>query len=245
MIQTEILLILVVFASYFLKAMTAIGSAMILVPLGALLIGSINVVVLESILDMASSLVIWHIDRKEPSVGSWSHLAGAVIVGTALGSLILSRFSVERFNLLLGILVVLLAVWFMAGRPGVPESIREGRLGGRKSREIIVCTIAGLLGGITGVSGPPLILYFGSSLAKGPFRIVMTRLFLVQSVVRIVIYGATGLINTGFLPWLFASTPVLLFSVYVGNKVFVRLSDTWFPRVVGMILLVAGLKLFF
>ena len=218
---------------------------MVLVPLGALLIGSVNVVVLESILDMASSLAIWHIDKNEQSIGPWGHLAVAVIAGTALGSMMLSRISVERFNLLLGILVVLLAVWFMAGRPGVPESIREGRVGGRKFQEMVVCTIAGLLGGITGISGPPLILYFGSSLAKGPFRIVMTRLFLVQSAVRIVIYGATGLINTGFLPWLFVSTPVLLLSVYVGNKVFVRLSDTWFPRVVGMILLVAGMKLFF
>jgi uncharacterized protein len=243
--QTLILLAVVVFAAYFCKATTAIGSAMILVPLGALLIGSVNAVVLEAILDLASGLAILRFDRNKPSVGPWGHMAVAMMAGTALGSLALSRISVAQFNLLLGSLVMISAVWFLAGRPGISKTNSNTPVGSRKLQEMGVCAFAGLLGGISGIGGPPMILFFGSFLAKGPFRIILTRLFLIESVVRISIYGTTGLIHVVFLPWLLVSIPALLFGVYVGNKAFMRMSEKWFPRVVGAILLLAGLRLLF
>jgi hypothetical protein len=227
-----------------LKATTGIGSAMVLVPAGAMFLGSVQAVVLEAVLDAFGGVVLLAVDRERGlHRGRWFHLAIPLIGGTLIGASLLSRIPVPSFNHLLGILLLALSLWLLAGRPGLPDRWQSHRPGDHPAREAVVCGLAGLLGGATGISGPPLIVYFGATLEKGPFRRVVTLLFLIDAGVRIASYAWTGLLGPDILPWLAFSLPAMLLGILAGDRLFLHIPTRRFPQVLGAVVLLIAFRL--
>jgi uncharacterized membrane protein YfcA len=243
MIPDTIWMGLVTFCAAVLKATTGIGSAMVLVPAGALFLGSVQAVVLEAVLDGFGGCVLLAVDRERTERRGWLHMAGPLIAGTLLGAYLLSRVPVPSFDLILGIMLLVLAIWLLAGRPGLPSRWQSHSLGDHPAREAVVCGLAGLLGGATGISGPPLIVYFGATMEKGPFRRVVTLLFLIDSIARIVSYALTGLLHASLLPWLVLSLPAMLLGILLGNRIFGRIPTRRFPQLLGLVVLMVALHL--
>jgi len=94
------------------------------------------------------------------------------------------------------------------------------------------------------MSGPPLVVYFGSHLSKGEFRSTVTRLLMAQAAIRFTVYAATGLIRINVLLALAASLPAMFLGTILGHRVFTLLPEKWFRILLGAVLLVAGLMLF-
>ena len=227
----------------FLKATTGIGSAMILVPAGALFLGSVQAVVLEAVLDAFGGAILLAVDKEKTATRGWLHMVLPLVAGTLVGSYLLSRLPIPSFTRLLRILLAVLALWLLAGRPGLPPRWQSHRLGDHPGREAVVCAVAGLLGGTTGISGPPLIAYFGATLEKGPFRRAVTLLFLVDSIVRMASYALTGLLRLDLLPWLVLTLPAMALGILVGNRLFAHLPARRFPQVLGLVVLAIALHL--
>jgi hypothetical protein len=232
---------LVALGASFLKATTGIGSAMLLVPAGALFLGSVQAVVLEAVLDAFGGAILLAVDKEKTVRFGWLHMALPLVAGTLLGAYLLSRVPVPSFNRLLGSLLAVLAVWLLAGRPGIPSRWQSHRLGAHPGREAVVCAVAGLLGGATGINGPPLIAYFGATLEKAPFRRAVTLLFLVDSLVRMASYALTGLLRVSLLPWLVLTLPAMALGILVGNRLFVHIPARRFPQLLGLVVLAIAL----
>lgn len=229
--------------AYFLRAASGIGSALILVPLGAIAVGTLDAIVLSAFLDLISGAIILGLDRRSPVEANWRVLALAMAVGVVAGSLGLRSIPVSYLGKVLGVITVAAAAWFLAGRPGtrVQEQPRGDRP--RPWAGMAVCLVAGILGGVSGISGPPLAIYFGSRMAKGTFRSVVTRLFMVEAVLRVVLYLAIGLVGWQMVWLLAVSVPAMVLGTFVGNRVFLKLNERWFGALIGLVLLAAGLSL--
>lgn len=233
----------IAFVAYGIRAASGIGSALLLVPLGALAVGALNAIVLSAFLDLASGAIILGLDRQRQIHESWRTYALAMGLGVIAGSLALRSIPVDAISKVLGFLTLLAALWFLAGRPGTRLEESGSGASRRLWLSLGVCLVAGLLGGISGMSGPPLAIYFGTRMEKGTFRSVVTRLFTVEAILRVVLYLATGLVTRAILPLLAVSVPAILLGTFLGHRVFLRLKEKWFGALIGLILLGAGLSL--
>ncbi len=234
----------VVFLAYFFKGTTGFGSAIVVVALGALLIGPVEAVTLVTLLDVIGGAALLRMDKTKDSRRLWLPLAAALIVGAIAGGLLLKLVSLKNFEPVLGVALLLAGVWMilLRGRKSnanftkeLPEHYRV--------RDLLICGAAGVAGGLTGLSGPPLIFSFGGWLSKEAFRRILTRIFWAEALAKALTYAAVGVLRFDIVLLAALSVPVLYAGLYAGNHLFFRISETWFGRVVGLAIIAMGLRL--
>ncbi|MEM8572587.1 MAG: sulfite exporter TauE/SafE family protein [Pseudomonadota bacterium] len=177
--------------------------------------------------------------------------------GAALRSL--QRF--WRLNLVLGItivfsaqLVVALPDEFFFGLLGVTiTAFGLSQLFGWQPRlphhhvervEVGVGLVAGFFGGISGVWGPPVVMYLISrQIEKVEMVRVQAIAFMLGSLLLAIAHRSSGVLNNVTLPasaWLILPTMV---AMVLGYKVQDRLDQTLFRKVTLWVLVIAGLNL--
>jgi hypothetical protein len=234
----------VVFLAYFFKGTTGFGSAIILVALGSVIADPIAAVTLVTLLDVAGGAALLRIDPTRDSRKLWTPLALSLIAGAVAGASLLRWISLESFKPVLGVALMLAGVWmvFLRGRgefagQDLPDTFRL--------RDLALCLTAGVCGGLTGLSGPPLVFSFGGWLSKEAFRRILTRIFLGEAIAKVVTYTAVGVLKADIVIVALLSIPVLFLGLYAGNHVFFKISEKWFGRAVGAAIVAMGLRLIF
>ena len=171
---------------------------------------------------------------------SWRGVA-ALFVGVAIGIPIgtwLLRESDPRFLLSsLGVLLVVVGVIFLVSARPRP----------REHHPWVappVGLLSGVLTGLFGTGGPPLILYYQlSGVGKAAFRGNLMAIFLLMTTVRVPAYAAFGLITAPRLWSALAVMPAVLVGALIGNRIHVELEETTFRRLVSIALAIIGLLL--
>jgi uncharacterized membrane protein YfcA len=104
--------------------------------------------------------------------------------------------------------------------------------------------LSGILTGLFGTGGPPLILYYQLGGAdKSAFRANLMAIFLLMTLVRVPSYAAFGLITAPHLWSALAVMPAVILGALIGNRIHLGLSETTFRRLVSVALLLIGLLL--
>jgi uncharacterized membrane protein YfcA len=107
-----------------------------------------------------------------------------------------------------------------------------------------VGVVSGLLTGLFGTGGPPLVLYYqleGSG--KAAFRGHLMAIFLLMTAVRVPSYAVFGLITPTRLWSALMVLPAVLAGAVIGNRIHLELGEETFRRVVSGALVVIGLLL--
>ncbi len=103
---------------------------------------------------------------------------------------------------------------------------------------------SGVLAGLFGTGGPPLILYFRLSGAdKAAFRGNLMAIFLVTTAVRLPAYALTGLITAPRLLSALALLPAALLGGWLGHRIHLQVSEETFRRLVSVALCAIGVLL--
>ncbi|MEM0922758.1 MAG: sulfite exporter TauE/SafE family protein [Pseudomonadota bacterium] len=146
----------------------------------------------------------------------------------------------ERLVLVLGLVVSLTAALQLAGwRPAIPAG---GAL--RRRGEIATGGLAGVIGGLTGVWGPPVMFFL---IALGISKTEQIRVqgvcFFLGSVVLVGAHLTSGVINAATLPFSVAMVPAMALGMLLGLKAQDRLDQERFRRITLLVLCLAGLNL--
>jgi uncharacterized membrane protein YfcA len=107
-----------------------------------------------------------------------------------------------------------------------------------------VGVLSGILTGLFGTGGPPLILYYqltGSD--KAAFRGNLMAIFLLMTTVRVPSYAVFGLITAPRLWSALAVMPAVILGAVIGNRIHLRIEEATFRRLVSAALLIIGLLL--
>jgi uncharacterized membrane protein YfcA len=114
----------------------------------------------------------------------------------------------------------------------------------RRAVETVVALVGGFLGGLSGVWGPPIVMYlFAARLPKAEMIRAQSLSFLLGSIVLFLAYLHTGVLNAATLPvstWMVVPTMVAMF---VGYWVHDRLDQRRFRTATLAVLVVTGLNL--
>lgn len=214
------------------------GSGLIAVGCLALVFPELkDVVVMLLLINLPAELfVTWrsrHEIRWRPIIG----LSTGIAVGIPLGAWLLSTAEPRFILTILGWFLVAVGLLFAKLPPG-------GRFSPHPLAAPPTGLISGLLTGLFGTGGPPLIVWYHlSAVGKSAFRANLMTLFLLMALVRVPSYVATGLVT---VPRLWSSLlvmPAVFFGAWLGHRMHVQISERKFQRLVSLLLSTLGIVL--
>ncbi|HEX5565819.1 MAG TPA: sulfite exporter TauE/SafE family protein [Streptomyces sp.] len=174
--------------AYGLKGLTGFGPATLFVPVASALFGQPLAVAASGALDVTSGAVLTVTDPRIRR-GREGFLLGSVMaVGAAAGVVALGHLpeGVATAVLVTAVLIGLASVATAHLGGPVERSRKLGPQGG------VVGLLAGFVGGITGIDGPPLVIYLQRVLTPHDLRVVVTRALLVSAAVRVAAFLVVG-----------------------------------------------------
>ena len=179
---------------------------------------------------------VWTLRRALSWERLWPFLLGAVF-GVPLGVAVLGYANPAHVRIAIGILLVLYSLYGLA-RPALPQ-VRAGA-----AADAGVGFLNGVLGGLTGLAGILVTIWCGlRGWKKDEQRAVFQPVGVAIFAMTALLLGAGGAVAAD-TAWLFVlGLPVLLAGTWAGLKLYGRLDEAGFRKVVLLLLLVSGLAL--
>jgi uncharacterized protein len=139
---------------------------------------------------------------------------------------------------LLGAVVTIFAVSQLAGwRPSFPAHRRT-------LVETLVALVSGILGGLSGIWGPPLVMYLITlDLPKTEMVRTQSLFFLLGSVVLLFAHLHSGVLDATTLPASVWMTVPAMVAMFIGYEVHDRLDQAVFRKATLIVLVLTGLNL--
>ena len=160
------------------------------------------------------------------------------LVFMAISAQLIRTFQVETVQLIIGIPIIFFALIQLLGmRFSVASQYRLPLEGG-------VAAVAGFVGGMSGIFGPPLVAYLTAvDTPKQRQMRLQGVVYVVASVALFLVHLRSGILNRATLPLsAFALLPAML-GLWVGAKWHARLPQAAFRRLTLVILVLAGANL--
>jgi len=232
------------FIAYILKGVATFGPGIILAPLGALLIGVKEIVIVISFLDLISNASLLRVNRDLLKTSFVVPMIIVMMVGSALGAAMLALLPSSYFDLVFGLLLLPLGLWTMIARGRTQHSSNSNLIAAKPAKtDLSLSLLSGCMSGLSGITGPVLAWHLGKTYTKEVFRSIMIPILLASAIARVCVYTVSGSISVEILILVLMALPGLSLGLWLGNRLFLQISQAWFSRVVGSLIAISGIKL--
>ncbi len=219
-----------------LQAATGLGFALVLTPVMFGVLSSTGVIVTVTLLGLELNLLVLLTERRRPAV-AWAEvlpILAAAVPGTVCGVLVLRALPKSTLQIVVGLLVIAAAILRVRMRHSV-------RARGGPLRRLALGLATGALTTSSGVSGPPLALWFSHrGLRPAQLRDSLSASFLAIGVIAAIalvpVFGRAHL--SGSL--LAVGTAGVVGGHALGRRAFSALDTRGFEPVLLAVILIAG-----
>jgi uncharacterized membrane protein YfcA len=236
----ELLLVATIVAlGQIVYALAGFGSGMVSVSLYALAFGDLKFFVpLFLLLCLPTEIAVTWQSRKLQNWRRTALVLAAALPTLALGAWLLGTIDASLLAFFLGILIVVLGFYYLLLEARL-------RLSFSKPWHLVAASASGgILGGLFGVAGPPLILYFKSmGFDKHAFRAALIGIWLCMTCVKIPMYAGLGLYSARSLWWVLILLPASWLGARAGMRLHRAVSETAFRRFTSLLLIFSGVLL--
>lgn len=228
---------LAVVAAYVVMGLSGFGSTMISVPILAHFLPLSYLVPLMVLIDLASTLLIGHQGREHVAKAELKLLVPLMFVGLIVGVTLLVGVPDRYLRAALGVFAAAIGI------NGIFNPVLKSAI----SRLWVIP--AGLVGGVAstlfGAGGPIYATYLSGRLNdKSQLRSTVSTLISISAFSRGVVYAVSGLLLTkAIFLGLILMAPFAWLGLKIGGHIHVGLTHTQMRRVVGTVLVCAGLSL--
>ncbi len=233
-----ILVFIIVFVAIFVQAVTGFGLALVSMPLLVLVLNIQVASPLVALIGGVAELLLLLHYRADLNIRAVTRLVVASLLGIPVGVLLLRRVDVGVITAVLGLLILLYALYALSG-------LRLPRLA-HQAWGYGFGFVAGVLGGAYNISGPPVIIY-GNCRQWPPaeFKSNLQGFFVVSSYTVIAVHALSG--NFTPVVWrnFLIALPAMLLALFVGLRLDTHLNPERFRRIVLVVLIVLGASLLF
>jgi uncharacterized protein len=182
---------------------------------------------------------VWKLRRALDWRKLWPFVAGAAL-GVPAGVTLLTWSDPRHVRIAVGILLVAysLYAWF---RPQLKLAATGGRVG-----DAIAGFFNGVLGGLTGLAGILVTIWCGlrgwpKEAQRAIFQPVAVAIFLMSALWL----GAKGTVTTETIKLFVIGLPFLFFGTWLGLRLFGRIDEVMFRKIVLTLLFISGAALMF
>jgi len=227
----------VIFLAGLVQGLSGFGSALVAVPLLALLLPVETVVPLMVLLAIAISIFnllhLHHAIQVRPVL----RLLAGYLLGTPLGLYFLTRAPEALVLGALGLFLCGYALFSLAGRQPRAAWLRQWR--------VRLGMVSGALGAAFSTNGPPVLLHVAAHREWDADRqkVTLALFFLISSLITATAHGLGGLITREVLQWLLWSAPLLVLGTLTGIFLYRRLGDRDYKRLTFALILATGMVL--
>jgi uncharacterized membrane protein YfcA len=229
----------ILLTAYFIRGITGFGSGLLAVPLLALFLPLQFVVPLMLLLDFTASLVLGGLHFKQVRWDELGILIPFSVIGVIVGTTLLVGLPAGP------VLYALAGFVFVFALRSV-LNLHGDKLVSRGWAAPAALT-GGTVGALFGTGGPPYVIYLNHRIRdKSDLRATFSALFFIEGLTRIVSFLIVGLLLSKQI-WIAygAALPVMLGALYLGGRVHVGLSQARMTRLIGVLLLVSSVSLFY
>lgn len=228
---------LAVVAAYVVLGLSGFGSTMITVPILAHFFPISFLVPLMVLLDLASTLFIGGQGRRHVSMAELKLIVPFMFVGLVIGVTLLVGVPDRHLRAALGLFAVAVGVHGILN-PVLKDTI--SRLWG-----IPAGVVGGVVSTLFGAGGPIYATYLSGRLRdKEEMRSTMSTIISISAFSRAIVYAVGGLLLTkAIFLGLLVMAPFAWLGLKIGGRIHVGLTQTQMRRVVGAVLVFAGLGL--
>ena len=229
---------LIIFVAFFIRSLTGFGSALVSIPLLALLFDLKFAVPLEALLEVGISILLMSKVYKAISKTTLVPLIMGTIIGSLLGTYILYSFANVFLKRMLGVAIILFALSLLLEKTSnAIKSVSSGW-------GLLAGAIGGVFGGLFGTSGPPFVMYLTYKLKqKDVLRASLVGLFTIDYTWRVGVFATTGLLTMEIFKFALILTPALVLGTILGHKTHFKINETRFRQIIAAILIISGILL--
>jgi len=172
----------------------------------------------------------------------WRRVAPFIIggaIGVPIGALLLAHTNPAHLRTAVGVGLLLYSFYYLA-RPAL-EPVQGG-----VPADLAIGFLNGLLGGLTGLVGIVVVIWCQlRGWPKDAQRTVFQPVIIATSAMTAVTLGASGAFTADTVKLFLLGLPMLLAGTWVGMRLYGRLDEAGFRRVVLILLLLSGIFLVF
>ena len=218
-----------------ITGLTGFGFALVLVPALTLLLSPKEVVPIIYLLGTISTIMVFLETRKWIELARIWLLIAAGVVSSPLGTYLLVILDPGILKTIIGALCVITALALLFD---FHLTIRNERLAG-----LPVGLASGLLGGSTGLAGPPVIIFFSNQgKDKQTFRANLTVYYTILGFFMLISQTLNGLVTRNLLTYCLWWAPALLLGTFLGMKLARKVSESLFRRLTLIVVMLSGLS---
>jgi hypothetical protein len=196
-----------------------------------------DVVVLLLLVNLPAELFVTWRSRRDIRWRPIGGLGVGIAVGIPLGAWLLSSTEPGLILSILGWFLIAVGLVFVKLPSG-------GRMTPAAAAAPATGLVSGVLTGLFGTGGPPLIIWYHlSAVGKSAFRANLMAIFLLMTLVRVPSYFANGLLTAPRLWSSLAVMPAVLLGAFLGHRLHVQIPERTFRRLVSLLLAALGLML--
>jgi len=216
-----------------ITGLTGFGFALVLVPALTLILAPREVVPIIYMLGTISTILVVIETHKSIELSRIWPLIVSGVICAPLGTYLLVILDAGLLKIAIGGLCVLTALALLAN---LHLSIRNERVAG-----VPVGLASGLLGGSTGLAGPPVILFFSNQgKNKQTFRANLTIYYTILGFFMLASQFFGGLITRDILMYCAWLVPALLLGTLLGMRMARKVSESHFRRLALIVVLLSG-----
>ncbi|MDB6177320.1 sulfite exporter TauE/SafE family protein [Paracoccus sp. Z330] len=204
-------------AAGFLRGVTGFGFALAAVPLYSLTMAPLQAIVVAQILQIAAAPTDFLQNRRSVDRRALGRLCGGALVFAPIGAVFATRLPADALRLAIAAIVLMGLAALMAR-----VTIRDG-----KAPAVTAGALAGLLGGLAAMPGPPAVAYFlGRGTEKSVSRASLLLFFaFTASIALAALALESEVVDWGIGVSALAAYPSMLFGNWMGTRLFQRLGD--------------------
>ena len=173
---------------------------------------------------------------------SWRRVAPFIIggvIGVPIGAMLLAHIDPARLRAGVGLLLLLYSIYYLA-RPAL-SAVQGGA-----PADIGIGFLNGLLGGLTGLVGIVVVIWCQlRGWPKDVQRAVFQPVIITTSAMTALCLGASGAVAADTVKLFVLGLPMLLAGTWLGMKLYGRLDEAGFRKIVLILLLLSGIFLVF
>ncbi len=203
-----------------------------------------------SMVAVVSNFQVWLSCRDEFDVKDLIKPLIGLAVGMPLGIFVFNQLNENQMKIFIGLVLLLAVVLIILNKQ---TTIMENWLKGKSYKPkpivpIIIGFIAGILGGAVAIPGPPMILYGAFMTSAGiwsnkKMKSVFTSFFGILMLYRAIAIFIQGGITQGIIIEALISIPAMLIGVFIGIKIFDKISSKAFSWVILSMLVINAIVL--
>lgn len=197
-------------------------------------------VTLSGILSLTSSTVVM---LKYLKYVNWKRILpilAAFLVMSALAVFMLERIEGRTMRIILGLILILLSLYFCFFKERLQKIIKP-----TSGWQIVSGVISGVMGGLFGMQGPPVVLYLiNSEPDKNHYMGMIQTYAVLTNVIMLVTRACNGYFTIAVGTAYLYSITGLVIGVLAGNWAFKRLPDKLFAYIVYAYIGISGLVIF-